>query len=113
MKYFKILLAISTIVLLFGNAFPQKPMNENVYCEIRCCNGNSIFDRSIKLTEEGLICKDPYKVVENKPNKRTYFIDYLKLEKDKLYELQCFLDRNDFFNFDSVYISEVLVWIYR
>jgi hypothetical protein len=109
MKFYKILLFISSIILLFGNHFPQKPMDENIYCEIRCCNGNSIFDRSIKLTEEGLICKNPDKLLENKPNERILFIDFLKLNQRNLNELQYFLSRNDFFSYDSVYICADLV----
>jgi len=73
---------------------------ENIYCEIRCCNGSSPFDKSLVFSEEGLLCKNPD---FNGSNNRTYFIDYLQLNQTTVSDFQYYLKRNNFFNYDSVY----------
>jgi hypothetical protein len=87
------------IVFGFRNVtkYQGRPMSQNIYCEIRCCIANSPGDRAIKFTEEGLICKNPLS------KQRTLFITYLDLDKKKINQFQDFLERNNFFKYDSVY----------
>ncbi len=105
---FKItIVSIITIAIfcLFSSFHPfTKEIDENIYCEIRCCWGNNFGDNSIKFTEEGLIC-NTFK--NNK--KRTLFIDYLKLKTIDIDMFQEFLERNNFFNYDSVYSCDKII----
>jgi hypothetical protein len=91
-----LVIALST----FSYDFKSDSIDKDIYCEIRCCTGNSPLDKSVKLSEEGLTCKNPDPRLKRG---RTIFIDYLSLDRTKLNAIQSYFHRNDFFNRDSVY----------
>jgi hypothetical protein len=106
----------TTLLILFSFLFVSfGDFRDQIFCEVRCCSGNSPLDNSIKFSEEGLTCKNP---TFNLKKERTLFIDYFKLDKEKIKNLQDYLERKNFMNDStaSYYCKEIRLgnpWVNR